>query len=164
MLLFVYSQFLDSEIERLAALEAAQEQAQLQLEYEANRAALMAKDYLPSPPYKGAIEGYLAGILLGGVVLGYEIVTVDHTEAVSINPPDKAKKAILVVEADPTISNPRKAIRYQTGEAAAPTATDGFPVSDEGVFEVGTLWNLKRLKMIGIEAGKTHTVQIEYQG
>lgn len=163
MLLYVYSDFLDAEIARLQALEAEQAQAQLQLQFEANRAEGLAKDFLPSPPYKGSIEGYLAGILLGGTVIGYEELTVGSGAVAVLTPPDKAKKAILVMEADGSSSNLRKVARYKIGDTN-PTANEGFPISDEAVFEVGTLYNLKRFKVIGIQAGKTHKIQVEYQG
>jgi hypothetical protein len=163
MLLYVYSEFLDAEIARLEREEAEQEQLQLQLQFEANRAATFAKDFLPSPPYKGNIEGYLAGILLGGTVIGYEELTVTAGSAVSLTPPDKAKKAILVMEADQSTTNLRKVARYKVGDVA-PTSSEGIPISDEAVFEIGMLFNLNRFKVIGIQAGKTHKIQVEYQG
>jgi hypothetical protein len=162
--LYVISPFLDAEIERLQKLELDAEQAQLQLAFETNRASAAAKDYMPSPPFGGRMEGLLAGILYGGIVLGYQQIDVTATTAVSLTVPDKAKKAIIIVEADPTTGNKTQVVRYQSGENANPTATVGIAIGDKGAFDIGLLWNLKRAKFIGIEAGKTHKLIVEYQG
>lgn len=162
--LYIYSAFLDKAIEDAQKRELEAEQLAVQLEYEANRNAAGKRDYIPMPPYKGNIEGYLGAILLGGTILGYEELFVDESAVVTLTVPDKAKKAVLVVEADESSSNLKKVMRYQIGPGVTPTDTTGMPISDESVFEIGTLWNLTNFKIIGIEAGKTHKITVEYQG
>lgn len=159
---YVYSTFLDAEIDRLKKQEAEAEALQVQLQYEENRAALAAKDFLPNPPTKGALEGYLYGILFGGCVLGYEELTVTGNTPTTLTPVAKAKKAIFHVEADATSANLQKVMRYKIAED--PTTTEGIPVSDEAVFEVGTRWNLERFKIISTQSAKSHKITVEYIG
>jgi|GEM_PF-2313621 len=127
------------------------------------RALLEGRDLLPGPPYTANTEALLSGVYMGGNIIGYELLTVVSTEVAQLaNIPPKAKKAIMFVEADATAANQTKVIRFKCGED--PTANLGMPAGNNGVFECGRAYNLTRFRVIGIEAGKTHKIQVQYEG
>lgn len=120
---------------------------------------------LPGYRTTGKTEGYLRGLLYGGQVLGYQVLTVTNTEAVSCDLPPHVKYAVFLVEADATASDQTRCIRYKSkGEDDLPTDSAGIPIGHLGVFQIGHPINLYKLRLIGVEAGKTHSVQVEYYG
>ena len=92
---------------------------------------------------------------------GFEELTVDHSEAKGLTVPDDAVSAEIHIEADGTATNPRHAIRSKKN-GTDPTATSGMRFGDEDVIEVYGKVNLDTYKVIGIENGKSHKLQIQY--
>ncbi len=92
---------------------------------------------------------------------GFEELTVDHSEAQSLKVPDDAVSAEIHIEADSTTTNPRHAVRYKQN-GTDPTKSSGMRLGDEDIIEVYGKANLDNFKAIGIENGKSHTLQIQY--
>jgi len=99
-------------------------------------------------------------LLNGQTCIGKE--KIDLTNAIkTLTVPIGCTKAILSIEADDSSADKAKVARfYETGDI--PNATDGMPLGDNNVYEIIGETNLSNFKLIGIEAGKTHTVQIQY--
>lgn len=104
--------------------------------------------------------------------LGYAKKAVTGAAVVTLTPiPKNTRYAVLVVMCDPVISDPVAAsnvvyVREDGGipvTGAAP-AGDGMPLGDLSIYEVKGIKNLKAFKMIGIRAGETHSVRIQYFG
>ncbi len=120
---------------------------------------------------------YLDAILWGGQCVGYRKLTVTDAAAVGfadIADPDAggplaaglppgAQYAICVLEADNADVDKARVGRFRC-DATAPTAAEGMPVGDNGSFEIKGTDNLNNFKIIGINAGKTHTLRIEFYG
>lgn len=92
---------------------------------------------------------------------GFETLAVNDSEAKALTVPDDAVSAEIHIEADATTAKPRSAIRYKQN-GTAPTANTGMRLGDEDIIEVYGKANLDKFKAIGIEAGKTHQLQIQY--
>lgn len=94
-----------------------------------------------------------------GTACGSERITVTDSTAVGITPPAGALYALASVEADNTSADKFKAVRWLADKA--PTASEGHILPDAAYVEFyGS--NLYSLKFIGIEAGKSHSVQLSY--
>lgn len=140
--------------------------------------ALLQKDRfplysLPLYPYSSRTDDLLHGILYGGQVIGYEILTVGDTTPVMPGAtlpgseiPKGTRYALFMVEADGTLTaaQKEKAIRVTQLETATPTATNGLPFGDLAVFEIKNAINILNTKLIGVTADKSHKVHIEYYG
>ena len=77
---------------------------------------------------------------------GYEDLTVDDSEAKGLTVPDIAISASVFFEVDGT----------------APTATSGQSFGDGDVLELFGKTSLDNFQVIGIEAGKSHILRIQY--
>jgi hypothetical protein len=128
-------------------------------------------EYLPMPildsgdPGQGQYKWFNA-LLHGGRCLGYEKLTVDDAPAVALTPSAGAKYAILFVEADATNANLNRAIHWRE-DGTNPTtgaAGEGMVLGDNGVLDIKGAANIADFRMIGREAGKVHTVRVQYYG
>lgn len=133
-------------------------------------------DYLPLPqlatddPVQSGEMKLLHALVHGGKCLGYEKISVDDTAVKTLTIAGatvNAKYAILFVDADQTNANLNKAINW-TEDGTDPTnnagTNQGLILGDNSVLEVKGAANLAAFKMIGKEAGKTHTVRVQYYG
>ncbi len=122
----------------------------------------------------GSMIDYLSAILYGGKCLQYSELTVDDaaivdlTDAVAVGVganglPAAAKACLIVVEAGATEADAARVVRFRQ-DGGDPSATEGMPVGDNGSFEIKGGSNLANFKVIGITAGKTHTLRIEFYG
>jgi len=92
--------------------------------------------------------------------IGQQKITVDETAAVSLTPTSGANSAIITLE-DGASATPTKSCRfYESG--TAPTAVNGVPLGNLDTYEIIGPTCLANFKIIGVEAGKTHTLQILY--
>lgn len=91
---------------------------------------------------------------------GFENVTVNDTAVVNLTIPTDAISADISVEADATALSKAKVIRFKEN-GSNPSTSSGFPFG-EGIFKVIGKNNLNNFKIIGIEAGKSHTLQVQY--
>lgn len=97
----------------------------------------------------------------GARCLKYEQVTVDDSPVVTLTPPTSAYSAVIIFEADATSADTTKIV-YLTEDGTAPTSSSGMPFGHLDTYEVTHIDNIKNFKVIGIEAGKTHKLNIQY--
>jgi hypothetical protein len=117
---------------------------------------------IPIPPFYNQISEMLYGLLTGGRCIKDDSFTVDNTAAVSLVIPVGAVWALLVVEADATATSTDKVVRFTLDGTTVPDAVIGMPLGDLDPLDVKDEKNLSNFKVIGIEAGKTHTVRVQY--
>jgi hypothetical protein len=123
----------------------------------------MSKHKTPEPPFQIATDNLLWALLTGMENRGFEKLSVTNTPAVELTVPQKALAAVIIVEADATSADLKKVVRFRE-DGNPPTATDGMPLGDMNFYEVRGDASLKAFRIIGIEAGKTHTLSIQYYG
>jgi len=93
---------------------------------------------------------------------GIESLTVGSASAVVLaSVPAAANTALVSVEGDATALDLTKCIRI-TQNGTAPTSTVGMILGNLDVYEIKTRINIANFKVIGIEAGKTNILKIEY--
>ena len=92
---------------------------------------------------------------------GYEDLTVNDTEEKGLTVPDNAVSASVFFEIDDSATNKARALRYKEN-GTAPTANSGQPFGDGDVLELFGKSSLDNFKIIGIEAGKSHVLRIQY--
>jgi hypothetical protein len=100
--------------------------------------------------------------------IGYQNILVDDTVVKTLTPPLYSLFALITVEADPATADKKKVIRFTEDNLSIPTnvaGTDlGMPLGDLSIYECKGLANLPAFQMIGREAGKTHSVRVQYYG
>lgn len=112
----------------------------------------------------GSVVGYLSAILYGGKCLLLNEAPFDDTAEIQLpSIPDGAKAALVIIEADATEADAARVARFRQ-DGANPTAAIGMPVGDNGSFEIKGSANLAAFRIIGITAGKTHKLTVEYYG
>lgn len=127
--------------------------------------------YLPLPeletndPAQGPLKWFSA-ILYGGRCIGYEDFTVDDAPYATLTIPAGAKYAMIYVQGDSTSANLNRVVHFREdgGDPTTGTSGDGMPLADNGVYECRGPANLSSFKIIGIEAGKVHTIRVIYYG
>lgn len=120
---------------------------------------------------KEKIAGYLQaelsfGLITGLNCLGYESFTIDDSAAVALpSVPTDTINVVMVVEADDTLSATEKqmVVRFRE-DAIDPTPTEGMPLGHLSLYTVGGVQNIDNIRMIGIQAGKTHNIRLSYYG
>ena len=127
-------------------------------------------------PLVGNTEKLLYNLIAGGEAIAYESLSVNNSSFTTLTIPntnDKVVYARVIMEADATTTDPTKAARFiqspniGTGKSTiTPTnlKAQGFLLADKGTFTISGLGNLKSFKCIGLDAGKTHTLRVEYYG
>lgn len=93
--------------------------------------------------------------------VGDEKLDVTDLTAVSLTVPARATSAIITVEASTSAATTAKVVRFRE---SGDTATDsiGTPLGDLDTYECLGPEALANFSIIGIEAGKTHTLNINY--
>lgn len=160
--------FLAKEIERLQAIadQAATDAVLLGAPLARLDSARDVVDPLPLPK-DGTAQEFLAGILYGGQAIAFETITVTAGAPAkllqTLDPriQGKCRIALIVLEADSTTPIPTRAVRFRQ-DTVAPTATVGHWIGDNGAIEIKNLINLRNVQFIGINAGKTHKLQVQY--
>jgi len=108
------------------------------------------------------IASLLSRVDRGKKCIGFEQISVtDGSVATLTKAPSSAFSAFITVEESSSGAGTGKVIRF-TQDGTTPTATVGVPLGDLDIYEVTNLDNIKTFKMIGIEAGKTHVINVEY--
>ena len=107
---------------------------------------------------------FLRALALGGDCVDYEKLSVGDAAVVTLNVPASAQKAILTVIGDATAANSDRVIHFREDGNNPTTGTsgEGMPIGDNGTYTILSADNLANFKMIGIEAGKTHSVRVQY--
>lgn len=112
----------------------------------------------------GSMLDFLSAILYGGKCVGLETVNFDDDPAIALpSIPPTAKAALVIIEADATEADAARVARFRQ-DGTNPTAVMGMPVGDNGSFEIKGSANLAAFRIIGITAGKTHKLTVEYYG
>lgn len=101
---------------------------------------------------------------LGLICLGKETLTVTDAAAVQLGIiPNGTIHAEFIVEAASGLAAQTKAIRtWQDG--STPTASVGYILGDLDTYEITNIENIQKAKFIGIDASKTHKLQVQYFG
>jgi hypothetical protein len=107
----------------------------------------------------------LHAILYGGKCLSYEQLVFDDAPAVVLpNIPVNARSAIIVIEnTGGAMADENKIARFRE-DGTAPTADIGMPLGNNGSVEVKGSQNLAEFQIIGIDAGATHILRVQYYG
>jgi hypothetical protein len=131
---------------------------------------------------QAAANELLFGLISGLNCLGYEQVTFDDSAAIQLpNYGDytQAVKALIVIEADATSTDKSKIARFTEDGVTTPTTAIGMPLGDLSIYETGGVIQvetqafqasqafqnaLENFQIIGIEAGKTLTLNVQYFG
>ena len=92
---------------------------------------------------------------------GFQKITLDTTQVKLLTIPTDAVSATLQLEADSTTTNKQKVIRVKYS-GTNPTLTDGFVYEDGIIIPLAGRDNLQKLRIIGLEAGKQHTLWVQY--
>lgn len=118
----------------------------------------------PSSSSNGSLGAYLSAILYTGKCLGYEKKPITGAAAVALAAvPANARLAVCVLEADASLVGQARVARYREDGVADPTAAEGMPVGDNGVFEL-TGDNITAFRMISMDPAKTHNLRVQYYG
>lgn len=75
--------------------------------------------------------------------------------------PSTAKRAVIVLEANATSTITIRQARFREN-GINPTLTQGMPLNDNTEYEITSRADLLNFRIIGIEAGKNHVLQIQY--
>ncbi len=92
---------------------------------------------------------------------GYQDLKVLSSKAQSLRIPEEAVSATIMVEADQTIFQKNRAIRFKEN-GAIPTSNSGFALGDNDIYTIVGKDNLTNFNVIGIEESKTHFLRIQY--
>lgn len=91
----------------------------------------------------------------------YSQITVTDSAAVTLLPPTNAFSALIGIEADATVADSTKVVRYIC-DGQVPTASLGKILGNLDEYEELLVENIQNFKVIGIEAGKSHKLNIHY--
>jgi len=92
---------------------------------------------------------------------GFQILTVTDAAAVSLTVPTGASMAVISTEGDSTASDTSRVVMFKEN-GTSPTATEGIGQGNNDVYISRGFTNLSNFKAIGIEAGKTHKLKVQY--
>jgi hypothetical protein len=116
---------------------------------------------IPKPPFHETSNALLYALLTGGECAGFETLLVDADNVSALNPPENSVYALLVMEADETSADKSRVGRFRE-DGEQPTALEGIPLGDLTTYEVKGKFNLLNFLIIGIEAGKVHSLRVQY--
>jgi len=92
---------------------------------------------------------------------GYEDLTVSDTEVAQLSVPENSISATISIEADATSTEKSRVVRFKEN-GSDPSANTGIALGDNDLYEISGRWNLESFRIIGIEAGKSHVLRIQY--
>lgn len=125
-----------------------------------------------SPPFSQSQEQLLYALLIGGKCLESRSILVGANAIVRLPTVDKAQYALLIIEANSNTSDKAKVLRLAeahlspNGEAwtVDELKAHGLPLGDLSAIEVKGTDNLAQAVLVGIEAGLSHRVNVQYYG
>lgn len=94
--------------------------------------------------------------------VGYEKISVGSSTIMNLTPPAQSMVAIITVEASGTASNPAKAVRFLETPSGTVSASNGMILGDLDTYEIFGADGIANFQAIGIESGKTHTLNVTY--
>ena len=92
---------------------------------------------------------------------GYEDLQINDAMAYALTVPVDAVSASIFFEADPTTADQSCIIRFKEN-GTDPTGNSGQGFGHKDIFNPAGKSTLDMLRFIGIEAGKTHTIRVQY--
>ena len=92
---------------------------------------------------------------------GYEDLTVTDAEAKSLTVPEDAVSATISIEAAVSVTDKSRVIRFKEN-GSDPSVNSGIALGDNDLYEITSRWNLESFRVIGIEAGKSHALRVQY--
>ena len=114
-----------------------------------------------SEPYK-TIANLLFQLISVNDCLGYTQLTVSDAAPIKLGTtPRGVSFAYIEIEADSNSSSSERVVRF-TEDGSNPTATRGMTLGDNGVYEVKGTFNLENFQIIGIDAGISHKINVQY--
>ena len=116
---------------------------------------------IPKLFFNDTFTDWLQALFFQGECTGAETLAVSSYAPISLNIPQGAQYALIVVEAAPTASDKSRVIRFRE-DGNAPDARNGIPLGDLGVYEVKGKENMLGFRAIGIQAFLIHTIQVQY--
>lgn len=102
-------------------------------------------------------EGYFP---ISEVLGGYQDVEIEN-QTVSLQVPEGAISAVLIIEADTTCNVLHRVIRFKEN-GSDPSSTSGFALGDNDVYSIIGKQNLEKFRMVGVEVDKTHTARVQF--
>jgi hypothetical protein len=118
---------------------------------------------IPKLPFHNVMAELLYSLFFQGECLAYVSLEVSDAFALSLNVPEHARYAVLVVECNTSQFNKDLVVRFRE-DNIAPEADNGMPLGDLGVYEIKGTSNMARFALIGVEAGLVHKVRIQFFG
>ena len=92
---------------------------------------------------------------------GYEDLSVTDMEVAQLTIPENAISATISIEADTSVTDKTRVIRFKEN-GSDPSANSGIALGDNDLYEITGRWNLESFRVIGIEAGKSHVLRVQY--
>ena len=92
---------------------------------------------------------------------GYLRLNIRFGNITQIQVPPLAVEALIMVESDPTATDPTRAMRFKEN-GVSPTPSSGFGLGNNDVYQIKGNEHLKNFRITGIEEGKSHFVQVQF--
>jgi len=92
---------------------------------------------------------------------GYEDLPVSDTEVAQLSIPENAISATISIEADGSAAEKSRVVRFKEN-GSDPTASSGIALGENDLYEITGRWNLESFRVIGVEAGKSHIIRVQY--
>ena len=102
-------------------------------------------------------EGYFP---IPEVLGGYQDVEIGN-QSVSIQVPELAVSAVIIIEVDETCSVLHRVVRFKEN-GANPSPNSGFALGDNDMYSIIGKQNLEQFRIISIEADKIHKARIQF--
>lgn len=116
---------------------------------------------IPNDPFCSRELLLMQNAIRGGTCIGYENLVVTDAAAVAPTIPADTVQARLIVAANAATAIAGRALRFRE-DGTDPTAANGMLLGDLSVYFISNPANLANLKLIGIDAGLSHNVHIQY--
>jgi hypothetical protein len=118
---------------------------------------------VPNPTDKWPNADILLWKLLNGqTAIGNYTRSIGRTAVSLVGPPAGAVRALVCLRADPNTVDKSDVCRFWEVLGAIPTATEGLILGDCGTYEIIGEDNIANFRIIGIENGMTHTLNVQY--
>ena len=102
-------------------------------------------------------EGYFP---ISEALGGYQDVEIGN-QSVSIQVPELAVSAVIIIEADETCNTLHRVVRFKEN-GTEPNSSSGFALGDNDMYSIIGKQNLEQFKIISIEADKIHKARIQF--
>jgi len=92
---------------------------------------------------------------------GYEDLAVTDMEVAQLTIPENGISATISIEADGSAAEKSRVVRFKEN-GSDPSANSGIALGDNDLYEITGRWNLESFRVIGVEAGKSHIIRVQY--